>query len=314
MKYTERFCRSVDMFIALGFHNKTHREEPNTRILIPPSLQGNAIAAFSRAFLEVSIWSAHLNDLSPSQANAQSASHLIALHSGMQDSLSRLIGSEAGEEYVPGIDAFTSTGPTDTSAYRILGVTPESSSRNVLLAYQKQMEVNGNLGAQYLEALKEVNTLRGGNENELSIEIALAISQDMLSLGEILQALRKINIEARCLAQDEISGLRTYEDIPEDRIAEAFNEKRDEIVQSQGTESDMKELRDAMQIIRKAYSSQFLDMILESAFDNRPAKPTFTEDEAYSHLMVTKDTDDSTLCTAAQFYVRISASRLPYGV
>jgi hypothetical protein len=156
--------------------------------------------------------------------------------------------------------------------------------------------------AQYYEALKDISTLRG-SPPELGIEIGIAASRGVYSVSEILSALQQIQIVPAIRSHDEVTGLREFESISEERIIEAFNNRRENIVQSQGTESDMKELRDAMQIIRKVSPSELLEATLMSTLDAQPAQPTFTEEEAYKHLTMTKETDDVTLCTAADFYV-----------
>ena len=260
-----------------------------------------AVLTMTRAFLEISIWSAHLLKRHPSSSAGQNASNLINLHDSLQGRLAGLIGSEATEEYIPGPNAFTDLGHTDIIAYRVLGITPEADNRTVLFAYRSQIASDPNATPQYLEALKDINTLRGSQPN-LEIEIALAASQDKLSMGEVMLALRHIGAEPNTTSVDESTGLKQIEQVTEEQIVEAYGLKREQIVQSQGSESDLKELRDAMRIITKAWRSDLLDATVMS-LDNHPAKPTYTEEEAYKHLNTSKETDDATLCTAAQFYV-----------
>ena len=292
----------VELFQKLGFRLVQHPTDSNVRTLEPPPLTPSASLALTRAFLEISIWSAHLNYRFPPQGNTQNATHLVSLDYSVQEKMSRLIGSDASEEYMPGPEAFINLGQTDATAYRVLGTTPEADNKIVLFAYRAQAENNSMFSAQYYEALKDISTLRG-SPPELGIEIGIAASRGVYSVSEILSALQQIQIVPAIRSHDEVTGLREFESISEERIIEAFNNRRENIVQSQGTESDMKELRDAMQIIRKVSPSELLEATLMSTLDAQPAQPTFTEEEAYKHLTMTKETDDVTLCTAADFYV-----------
>lgn len=296
------FIRRTELFLALGFRLEPTQKDPTAQQLVPPVLSQDGRARLIRAFLEISIWSAHLLSIKPAQSSNQTAANLVRVVYGIQDALTPLIGTEAGNEYIPGPEAFVGQGESYAQPYRALGVTPESDNRCVLMAFRAQSEINQNGRPYYLQALKEIDTLRGG-PSELQIEIGLAASNGIIASGEMLQALRQVRLEPR-LIHDPISGIDFHAEVPEDQLVDAFNNRRDEIARTQGTESDLKELKDAMQLLRKLHpNSDLLEVVLDSAFDHRPAKPVFTEEEAHTHLSISKETEDATLCMAAQVFV-----------
>ena len=185
--------------------------------------------------------------------------------------------------------------------YKILGVTPETSDEAVVAAYNMQIASDQNKTVWYLESLKEIQTLRGDN-NEVALEVGKEESKGKHAWSEIDQALKTIGCTV-VPTGERFFSFPIYNEPSDEAIIQAYADTRERIVTMSGTESDLKALRGAMKIILDVQPSDFVSATVESLDPEKPKPPTFTEDEAYNHLGIDKDLDDYTICNAGFFWV-----------
>lgn len=337
---------SKELFARAGFTLKAHPHEANKEVFHPPPFTPLHYLILTRAFLEISIWSARLNavvagqtarsgegaGIAPHDTGAQTASHLVALHP-FETVLTKVAGRDTVPQYQPTITrgAWQSSSSAASSyqnrSYKILGVTPETPDYYIKYAYQMQLSTDPIRLPFYLEGLKEVSVLRSdgsSSASDLEMKVAMESSGGRAAWSEIVEALKILGWDrpqptaAQCILEGATPDVPT-----EDEAVKLFTAKKEEIEDSflgqtspeklKEAGKAMKRVKSALELLDKAsYNSEFIKALLSSIADDdtKPAIPVFSEEEAYKILQLNKDQDDAMIVVAVQLYVGRS-SRAP---
>lgn len=261
----------------------------------PPPLTPDVVLLLSRAFLELSLWIASL-DAPPAQPSGREVFELIKPKS-FEKTLEKVTGPDIVGKYTPSDQDFKNTDGF-AAVYKILGVTPETADEDIAFAYECQMETDSRHQLYYLDALAEVVSLRGDHRETLQVLIATERSQDRYGYSEVVQALARLRLRPLERPTQRFFNYPISDWPNEDLIASAYHESKEDVPKRQGTESELKELKDAVTLLAKVLQSELLQAVLESA---SPAKPTvgdMTVEEAFTYLQVSKDLNDNLLCSA----------------
>lgn len=211
--------------------------------------------------------------------------------------LEKLTGPDIVGKYVPSatdfnnIDAFA-------NVFRSLGVTPETADEDIAFAYECQIRTDPKHLPYYLDSLAQVAQLRGDHREALQMLIATERSQDRFGHTEVVAALAKLNLHP--IPDPE----RTFFNNPvhtlpnEELIAAAYQEGKDRVPIQQGTESDLKELKDAVAVLSKVLQSDYLKVLLDSTMPSKPSVNDITLEESWTYLQVTTDIADDMICSA----------------
>lgn len=269
-------------------------------MLDPPILTPQTVALLSRAFLELSLWIAGLNSdaaaTATSQPQRKEVFELLTLKS-FEKALEGVTGPDTTAKYIPSGDQFQNA-EGFAMLYKVLGVTPETADEDIAFAYTCQVDTDPRHQLYYFDALVEIATLRGDNREALQVLIATERSRDRYGYTEIVRALATLKLKPLDHPSDRFFNYPVSDWPNEDSIAAAYHESKEDVPKRQGSESDLKELKDAVVLLAKATRSELLQVVIESA---SPAKPTvgeMTVEEAFTYLQATKDVTDNVLCSA----------------
>ncbi|KAK9899710.1 cysteine proteinase [Cystobasidium minutum MCA 4210] len=261
----------------------------------PPATAANNLL-LARAFLELSLLLAAMSS-APSVPAGREVLDLVR-PKPFTDALERIVGPDVVSKYVPSASDFSNV-DAFAACFKILGVTPETGDEDIAFAYQSQVQSDATNGPYYLDSLIQIAQLRGDHRETLQMLIATERSQDRLSNTEVMGALAKLGLSP-IPKPNQLFFDQPVNDLPnEDIIAAAYHESKERVPQQQGTESDLKELKDAVTILAKALRSDLLRVVLDSA---APSKPTFddmTLTEAWEYLQVSSSLGDEVICSAA---------------
>lgn len=264
-------------------------------MLEPPLLTPNNLLLLSRAFLELSLWAASLEGM-PAPNPGREVLGLIKLQP-IDNKVQHIVGPDIVGKYVPSDTDFKNT-EGFAGVYKALGVTPETADEDVVFAYQCQVETDKRHHLYYFDSLVELASLRGDQREVLQLAIATERSQDRFGYREIVRALEKLSLKPLVDPHKTFFGYPYSQWPNEDYIASAYQDRKDEIPKKQGSESDLKELKDAVELLAKALGSELLQVVLASASPAKPAVGDMTVDEAFAYLQVSQDTNDNVLCSA----------------
>lgn len=290
------------MFTRLGFMHRASPSEPTKFILDPPAINPNSLLTLTRAFLEVSLWSAALWRSCPHSepSRVQNATHLVKLLP-CRPALERVIGKNS----IPtGIITSQWEGGADAlkSSYQVLGVTPETPDDYIVYAFERQISSDPLSAEYYLEALKEIYALRGETREELANKLAEEASYGHLAYSELISAYREIGLSLR-MTGGLMGTMEMYEAPSEEEISNALMAKQTSIVTGGGTESDKKMMMDALDRLARHSQSEILKATLMSLQPSKREPPKYTEEEAYGHFQMQKDVDDDVILMSASIWV-----------
>lgn len=275
-------------------------------LLAPPKLTPHVVLQLTRTFLEISLWLAHISRSEPS-GSGQTVSELVLLKP-IESAIEQVSSSDVVDKDRPTGDEFSNTYGFSVH-YRILGVTPETSDGDIVHAYNWQLETHFEFRAYYLDSLKEIACMRGEKREALQLRLAMESSNDRYGQSELQAAYRKLGMQPT-LRDGSFFGLNIYENVSEDIVMDAYETAKAAVPLRQGTESDLKELRDALSMLAKQTQSVLLSTVLESEVAVKPSIPAMTIDECYTYLQASKDTPDDMLCNVLNInYVSYRTNR-----
>jgi hypothetical protein len=256
----------------------------------------NVVLLLSRAYLELSIWGAQSGG-APNGERREIAD-LIHLKS-FETALEETTGPDNVGVYSPSVNDFINTQGFSIH-YKVLGVTPET-------AYERQIESDPVHLPYYLDALKEIASLRGDSYEAIQLLLATENSRHRYGQTEINTALVRLGIDPVIIPHQHFFDLKIYQLPSEDEIASAYHDSKTRIAETQGTESDMKELKDAVAMLAKVLNSDLLAVVLDSSTPGKPSVGPMTLEESYTYLQVDSSLLDDVICSAASImFVRFA--------
>lgn len=214
-----------------------------------------------------------------------------------EKSLEQMTGPDIVGKYVPSDTDFKNAGGF-ARVYQTLGVTPETADEDIAFAYNCQLETDSRHQLYYLDALVEVASLRGDHRESLQVLIATERSQDRYGYSEVVQALARLRLQPFHQPGQSFFSYPISDWPHEDTIASAYQDSKEDVPKQQGSESDLKELKDAVTLLAKVTRSDLLQAVVESASPAKPSVGDMTVDEAFTYLQMSKDLNDNLLCSA----------------
>lgn len=232
----------------------------------------------------------------PPRPQTKEVSELLKLKP-FDRALEKVTGSDTTATYVPSGDQFQNT-DAFAAVYKVLGVTPETSDEDIAFAYACQIETDSRHHLYYFDALVEIATLRGDNREALQVLIATERSKDRYGYSDVVRALTALKLKPNDHPSHRFFHYPISEWPNEDIIASAYHESKEEVPKRQGSESDLKELKDAIHLLAKITRSELLQVVIESASPSKPTVGEMTVEEAFAYLQATRDVTDNVLCSA----------------
>lgn len=263
---------------------------------MPPALSPANVLLLSRAFLELSLLLASLS----SEAGVPPGKEVLDLvqTKPFAEVLEAVTGPDIVSRYEPSASDFNNT-DAFANCFKILGITPETGDEDVAFAYEMQVKHDPNHSPYYLDSLIQIAQLRGDHRETLQVLIATERSRDRLGHTEVTTALDKLRLTPIPVAGQSFFEQAVIELPNEEIIAAAYQESKERVPQQQGTESDLRELKDAVTVLAKALQSDLLKVVLDSAMPSKPTFDDMTLDEAWIYLQADKSVGDEVLCSAA---------------